>query len=62
MEQKIKTLYDALLTIETKGVNTLTMANCIRYTEQLMAEARAEANRATQPVEPPVEHVEAEIV
>lgn len=62
MEQKLKTLYDALLTIETKGTSTLTMANCINYLNQLVAEAKAEANKPVQPVEPPVERVEAEIV
>ena len=59
MEQKIKTLYEALLTIETKGANTLTMANCIRYTEQLMAEA---TQYMPKPAESPVEPVEAEVV
>lgn len=58
MEQKLKTLYDALLTIETKGASTLTMANCINYLNNLISEARAEATRAAQPVE----HVEGEIV
>lgn len=62
MEQKLKTLYDALLTIETKGTSTLTMANCINYLNNLMNETRAEANRPVHPVEPPVEHVEGEIV
>lgn len=56
MEQKLKVLLDGLMSIETKGNNTLTMANCIRYTEQLMAEARAKADTV------PAEHVEAEIV
>lgn len=42
MVEKLTNLYNALLTIETKGSNTLTMANCLRYTEQLIAEAKCE--------------------
>lgn len=62
MEQKLKTLYDALLTVETKGTSTLTLANCINYLNNLMSEVKAEANRPVHSVEPPVERVEAEIV
>lgn len=39
MEKKLKDLYNALLRIETKGHNTLQMAECLRYTERLVAEA-----------------------
>ena len=29
-------LYNSLLTVETKGQHTLTMANCLRFLEQLI--------------------------
>lgn len=45
MEQKLKNLYNAMLTIETKGRSTVQMAECLRYTEQLIAEANAEEMR-----------------
>lgn len=46
MEQKLRALYNAMLKIETKGASTLQMAECIRYTEQLIAEANAEEQKA----------------
>lgn len=42
MEQKLRNLYNAMATIETKGRSTVQMAECLRYTEQLIAEANAE--------------------
>lgn len=45
MEQKLRNLYNAMLTIETKGRSTIQMAECLRYTEQLITEANAEEVR-----------------
>lgn len=42
MKDKLQILYNTLLTIETKGVNTKTMAQCLAYTEGLIVEAAAE--------------------
>lgn len=36
MLQKLQLLYNTLLTIETKGLNTITMADCLRYIEKLI--------------------------
>lgn len=47
MEQKLRILYNTLMTIETKGESTKTMAQCLAYTEGLMKEAaEAEAKKA----------------
>lgn len=48
MVEKLTNLYNALLAIETKGANTLTMANCLRYTEQLIAEAKELTNKTEE--------------
>lgn len=39
MEQKLRVLYNTLMTIETKGENTKIMAQCLAYTEGLIKEA-----------------------
>lgn len=31
MKEKLETLYNALVEIETKGTNTLIMADCLKY-------------------------------
>jgi hypothetical protein len=41
METSLLKLYNTLATIETKGDSTKTMADCLRYVEQLIVEARA---------------------
>lgn len=47
MEQKLRILYNTLMTIETKGESTKTMAQCLTYTEGLIREAaEAEAKKA----------------
>ena len=47
MEQKLRILYNTLLTIETKGESTKTMAQCLAFTEGLIREAaEAEAKKA----------------
>lgn len=38
MEDNLRKLYSALSTIETKGSNTITMGNCLRFIEQMIAE------------------------
>ena len=43
MQERLRKLYATLLQIETKGSNTLMMADCIRYVEVLMAEASVSA-------------------
>lgn len=40
MEQDLTKLYNTLLTIETRGNNTKTMALCLQYLEQLIVNAR----------------------
>ena len=51
MEQKLRILYNTLLTIETKGENTKTMAACLNYVQQLIAEANANQATATESAE-----------
>lgn len=40
METQLTRLYNTLVTIETKGENTKTMADCLRYLEQLIAKEK----------------------
>jgi hypothetical protein len=37
IDTPITKLYNTLLTIETKGAHTKTMADCLRFTEQLIS-------------------------
>lgn len=46
MEEKLLRLYNTLATIETKGENTKTMADCLRYIEQMVADEKN--NRAAK--------------
>lgn len=47
MPEKLKILYNTLMTIETKGESTKIMAQCLAYTEGLIREAaEAEAKKA----------------
>lgn len=43
MDKKLQILYNTLLTIETKGESTKVMAECIKFTEQLIKEAKETA-------------------
>lgn len=43
MREELTKLYNTMLTIETKGIHTKTMADCLRFTEQLIAQAPEEA-------------------
>lgn len=38
MREELTKLYNTLLTIETRGVHTKTMADCLRFTEQLIVQ------------------------
>ena len=40
MEENLRRLYNTMILIETKGESTKTMADCLRFTEQLIAEAK----------------------
>lgn len=51
MENELKKLYNTLLLIETKGESTKIMAECIKFTEQLINRAREEAAKANAPKE-----------
>lgn len=44
MLEELNKLYNTLLLIETKGENTKIMADCLRYTEQLMIRAEKEVD------------------
>lgn len=39
MKENLQKLYNTLVLIETKGENTKIMADCLRYTEQLIQQA-----------------------
>lgn len=49
MVEKLTKLRNTLSLIETKGENTKIMAECLRFTEQLITEEQA---KAVAPVEP----------
>lgn len=40
MVEKLTKLYNTLLLVETKGDSTKIMANCLRFTEQMIVEAK----------------------
>ena len=41
MEEKLRNLYNTLVLIETRGAATITMADCLRYLEQLIADEQS---------------------
>lgn len=43
MPEKLKALYNTLSTVETKGQSTITMAECLRYLENMYKEEVAKA-------------------
>ena len=53
MENDLKKLYNTLLLIETKGESTKIMADCIKFTEQLINRAREESAKTNMPAELP---------
>ena len=42
MKENLQKLYNTLALIETKGENTKIMADCLRYSEQLIQQASAD--------------------
>ena len=46
MVDKLAKLYNTLMTIETKGSNTIVMAQCLAYVEMLIQEASKPAENA----------------
>lgn len=40
MGEELRRLYNTMITIETKGESTKTMADCLRFVEQLIVEAK----------------------
>lgn len=48
MEQKLRILLNTLMTIETKGEGTKTMAQCLAFTEGLIREAAEEAAKKAE--------------
>ena len=50
MVEKLTKLYNTLLLIETKGENTKIMANCLRFTEQMIIEAKAKETATVEEV------------
>lgn len=49
MVEKLTKLRNTLSLIETKGENTKIMAECLRFTEQLIAEEQAHAVAPAEP-------------
>ena len=50
MENNLRKLYNTILLIETKGESTKIMAECIKFTEQLINRAREESAKVNVPV------------
>lgn len=48
MSKKLLMLYNTLLTVETKGNNTLTMADCLRYLERMIQESQEKETVETE--------------
>lgn len=51
MDLELMKLYNTLLTIETKGQNTIIMADCLRFVEQLRNSLQETNNEVTDNVE-----------
>lgn len=41
-------LYNTLITIETRGAHTKTMADCLRFTEKLISEEQAKTQNQSE--------------
>lgn len=50
MDLELMKLYNTLLTIETKGQNTIIMADCLRFIEQLRNSLQETNNEVTDNV------------
>ncbi len=46
MLEKLIRLYNTLLTVETKGESTKTMADCLRFTECMIQEEKSKASES----------------
>ena len=53
MENELKKLYNTLLLIETKGESTKIMADCLKFTDQLINIAHEESAKTSMPAELP---------
>lgn len=51
MEKKLQMLYNTLMTITTSGESTKIMAECLKFTEQLINEEKAAATETAPCVE-----------
>lgn len=51
LELELMKLYNTLLTIETKGQNTIIMADCLRFVEQLRNSVKESNNEVNDNVE-----------
>lgn len=49
MKEKLSRLRNTLMTVETKGESTKTMADCLRYIDQIIVEVK-EIKKAEQEV------------
>lgn len=49
MRDRLIAIYNALLTIETKGLSTLTMADIIRELQAILREVKTDENGRHQP-------------
>lgn len=53
MDLELTKLYNTLMLIETKGESTKLMAQCLAFTQQLIAQAKADRERGdAEPVNP----------
>lgn len=50
MEEKLTSLYNTLLQIETKGESTIKMGACLNYIEKLVSDLRSTENKKSEPV------------
>lgn len=48
MKEKLINLHNALATIETKGQHTLTMADCMKFIQQMVAELENSKDETTE--------------
>ena len=48
MKENLINLYNALMTVETKGASTKTLANCLQFLEQLVQQCDKEETKAAE--------------
>lgn len=48
MSEKLKQLYATLCHVETKGINTITMGDCLKFLQQCIAEAEIEEKKSSK--------------